>query len=134
MPLNLEKICVEAGVKLTTPRKVILKILEESQDHPSVEELYKRASDVDSSISMATVYRTVSLLHEMDILIRHDFNESFSRYELNDEHHDHLIDIDSGEIVEFHNEKLEALKEKIAHDMGYDLMDHRLELYAKKRK
>lgn len=133
MSKNLESICTKAGLKLTTPRKTILKVLEDSKDHPSVEEIYQRASGIDSSVSMATVYRTVAMLHEMDVLIRHDFNESFSRYELNDDHHDHLIDIDSGEIVEFHNEELEALKEKIAKDMGYDLMDHRLELYAKKR-
>lgn len=133
MSKDLESICTKAGLKLTTPRKTILKVLEESKDHPSVEEIYQRASEIDSSVSMATVYRTVAMLHEMDVLIRHDFNESFSRYELNDDHHDHLIDIDSGEIVEFHNEELEALKEKIAKDMGYDLMDHRLELYAKKR-
>ena len=133
MSKDLESICTKAGLKLTTPRKTILKVLEDSKDHPSVEEIYQRASGIDSSVSMATVYRTVAMLHEMDVLIRHDFNESFSRYELNDDHHDHLIDIDSGEIVEFHNEELEALKEKIAKDMGYDLMDHRLELYAKKR-
>ncbi len=134
MPLNLEKICTDAGLKLTLPRKAVLKVLEESKDHPSVEEIYKRASSLDNSISMATVYRTVAMLHEMNILIRHDFNESFSRYELNDDHHDHLIDIDSGEIVEFHSDELEALKEKIAQDMGFELVDHRLELYAKKRK
>ena len=132
--MNLEKICIDAGLKLTLPRKAVLKVLEDSKDHPSVEEIYKRATNLDSSISMATVYRTVAMLHEMDILIRHDFNESFSRYELNDDHHDHLIDIDSGEIVEFHSDELEALKEKIAQDMGFDLVDHRLELYAKKRK
>lgn len=133
MSKDLESICTKAGLKLTTPRKTILRVLEGSKDHPSVEEIYQRASGIDSSVSMATVYRTVAMLHEMDVLIRHDFNESFSRYELNDDHHDHLIDIDSGEIVEFHNEELEALKEKIAKDMGYDLIDHRLELYAKKR-
>jgi Fur family ferric uptake transcriptional regulator len=133
MSKDLESICTKAGLKLTTPRKTILRVLEGSKDHPSVEEIYQRASGIDSSVSMATVYRTVAMLHEMDVLIRHDFNESFSRYELNDDHHDHLIDIDNGEIVEFHNEELEALKEKIAKDMGYDLIDHRLELYAKKR-
>ena len=134
MPLNLEKICSEAGLKLTNPRKVILKVIEDANDHPSVEEIYQRAAAIDESISMATVYRTVSMLHEMDILVRHDFNESFSRYELNDQHHEHIIDIDTNEIIEFHNEELEALKEKIVNDMGYDLIDHRLELYVKKRK
>jgi len=131
---NLEKICVDAGLKLTTPRKIILKVLMEAKDHPSVEEIYQRASELDKSVSMATVYRTVSMLHEMGVLVRHDFNESFSRYELNDDHHDHIIDVDSGEIVEFHNEELENLKEKLVNDMGYDLIDHRLELYVKKRK
>ncbi len=134
MPHDLEKICAEAGLKLTNPRKVILRVLGESKDHPSVDEIYKRASDIDPSVSMATVYRTVSMLHEMNILIRHDFNESFSRYELNDDHHEHIIDIDTNEIIEFHNEELEALKEKIVNDMGYDLIDHRLELYVRKRK
>ena len=134
MPHDLEKICAEAGLKLTNPRKVILRVLGESKDHPSVDEIYKRASDIDPSVSMVTVYRTVSMLHEMNILIRHDFNESFSRYELNDDHHEHIIDIDTNEIIEFHNEELEALKEKIVNDMGYDLIDHRLELYVRKRK
>lgn len=134
MGLNLEELCIDAGFKITRPRKVILRILEEANDHPSVDEIYQRANEIDDTISMATVYRTVAMLHEMDILIRHDFNESFSRYELNDNHHDHLIDVDSGEIIEFHNDELEKLKEKIAHDMGFDLMDHRLDLYAKKRK
>ncbi|MGB1076747.1 MAG: Fur family transcriptional regulator [Bdellovibrionales bacterium] len=133
MSLNLEKLCADAGLKLTNPRKAILKVLEDAQDHPSVEEIYQRASEIDSSVSMATVYRTVSMLHEMDILVRHDFNESFARYELNDNHHEHIVDIDTGEIIEFHNEELEALKEKIVNDMGYDLVDHRLELYVKKR-
>jgi len=137
MTEHLEKICAEAGLKLTTPRKVILEVLTETKDpsyHPSVEEIYQEASSRDKSISMATVYRTVSLLHEMGVLVRHDFNESFSRYELNDDHHEHLIDVDTGEIIEFQNEELEALKEKIVNDMGYDLVDHRLELYVKKRK
>ena len=134
MSKNLEKICSEAGLKLTNPRKVILKVLETANDHPSVDEIYQRSAEIDKSVSMATVYRTVSMLHEMGVLIRHDFNESFSRYELNDDHHDHMIDIDSNEIIEFHSEELETLKEKIVNDMGYDLIDHRLELYVKKRK
>lgn len=130
---NLELMCSRAGLKLTTPRKTILKVLGEAKDHPSVEEIYQRASGIDKSVSMATVYRTVSMLHEIGILIRHDFNESFARYELNNDHHDHIINVDNGEIIEFHNEELETLKEKIVNDMGYDLIDHRLELYVKKR-
>ncbi len=134
MSANLEQLCIDAGLKLTKPRKVILSVISDAKDHPSVDEIYQRSKDVDDTISMATVYRTVSMLHEMNILIRHDFNESFSRYELNDNHHEHIIDVDSGEIIEFHNEELEELKRKIVHDMGYDLVDHRLELYVKKRK
>ncbi len=134
MSVNLEQLCIDAGLKLTKPRKVILAVVSEAKDHPSVDEIYQRSKDVDDTISMATVYRTVSMLHEMNILIRHDFNESFSRYELNDSHHEHIIDVDSGEIIEFHNDELEELKKKIVHDMGYDLVDHRLELYVKKRK
>lgn len=126
--------CTSAGLKMTGQRKVILKVLDESEDHPSVETVYERARKIDDSISIATVYRTLNLLDEMDLVIRHEFQESFSRFEVNMEHHHHLIDLDSGEVVEFQNEELELLKEKIAEELGYELVDHRLELYGRKIK
>jgi Fur family ferric uptake transcriptional regulator len=117
---------------MTGQRKIILQVLDEAMDHPSVETVYERAKLKDSSISIATVYRTLSLLDEMDLIVRHEFKENFSRYEVNMEHHHHLIDLESGEVIEFQNSELEKLKEKIARDLGFDLIDHRLELYGKK--
>src|SRR5690606_5161000 len=114
--------------------KVILQILSDSPDHPSVEDVYERARASDDSISIATVYRTLALLDELDLVIRHEFQEGYSRYELNWDHHHHLIDLETGKVVEFQNAELEALKEKIAHELGYELIDHRLELYGKKLK
>lgn len=131
---ELEQRCADAGLKMTGPRKVILKVLEEADDHPSVETVYERAREIDATISIATVYRTLNMLDEMDIVTRREFNESFSRYDTNMEHHHHLIDLESGEVIEFQNEALEILKEKIAADLGYDLIDHRLELYGRKKK
>ena len=131
---DLEERCAEAGLKMTGQRKVILKVLGDSQDHPSVEDVYERAKDLDSSISIATVYRTLSLLDELDLVIRHEFQEGYSRYEVNWDHHHHLVDLETGKVVEFQNEELERLKVKIAHDLGYELVDHRLELYGKKLK
>lgn len=131
---ELEQRCVEAGLKMTAPRKVILKVLTESEDHPSVETVYERAKKIDDTISIATVYRTLSLLDELELVTRHEFNESFSRYEVNMEHHHHLIDLDSGQVYEFQNEALEKLKHKIAEDMGFELIDHTLELYGRKKK
>lgn len=125
--------CANAGLKMTGQRKVILKVLDEAEDHPSVETVYDRARAIDDSISIATVYRTLNLLDEMDLVVRHEFKESFSRFEVNMEHHHHLIDLESGEVVEFQNEELERMKEKIAEELGYDLIDHRLELYGRKR-
>lgn len=131
---ELETRCAEAGLKMTGQRRVILKVLGESQDHPSVEDVYERAKGIDSSISIATVYRTLNLLDELDLVIRHEFQEGYSRYEVNWDHHHHLIDLETGKVIEFQNDELEKLKEKIAHDLGYDLVDHRLELYGKKLK
>lgn len=131
---ELEQRCVDAGLKMTGPRKTILRVLGESVDHPSVEAVYERAKAVDPSISIATVYRTLNMLDELDLVTRHEFNESFSRYETNTEHHHHLIDMESGEVIEFQNPELEELKERIARELGYDLIDHRLELYGRKRK
>lgn len=131
---DLEQRCAEAGLKMTGQRKVILKVLGTAEDHPSVEDVYERAKKLDDSISIATVYRTLSLLDELDLVIRHEFQEGYSRYELNWDHHHHLIDLDTGKVVEFQNDELEKLKVKIAKELGYDLVDHRLELYGKKIK
>ena len=133
--VNLEEKCVEAGLKMTEPRKVILDILGHAKDHPSVEEVYERAKKKDSSISMATVYRTLGLLDELGLVFRHEFNDSdHARYEVNSEHHHHLIDLDSGKVVEFQNQEIEDMKVKIAADLGYELIECRLELYGKKIK
>ncbi len=129
---DLEQRCTQAGLKMTGQRRTILQVLTEAEDHPSVEMVYERAKKMDQSISIATVYRTLSLLDEMDLIVRHEFKENFSRYETNTEHHHHLIDLESGQVIEFMNAELEALKEKIARDLGFELIDHRLELYGKK--
>lgn len=131
---DLEQKCAEAGLKMTEQRKVILRVLDGASDHPSVEDVYDRAKAIDSSISIATVYRTLSLLDELDLVIRHEFQEGYSRYEVNWDHHHHLIDLETGQVVEFQNDELEKLKKKIAKELGYDLVDHRLELYGKKIK
>lgn len=131
---ELEQRCAEAGLKMTGQRKTILQVLGSAQDHPSVEDLYERAKKIDDTISIATVYRTLNLLDELELVIRHEFQEGYSRYEVNWDHHHHLIDLETGKVVEFQNDELEKLKHKIAHDLGYDLVDHRLELYGKKIK
>lgn len=131
---DLEQRCTAAGLKMTGQRRVILKVLDAASDHPSVEDVYDRAKDIDSSISIATVYRTLSLLDELDLVIRHEFQEGYSRYEVNWDHHHHLVDLETGKVIEFQNDELEKLKIKIARDLGYDLVDHRLELYGKKLK
>jgi Fur family ferric uptake transcriptional regulator len=128
---QLERLCGQKGLRMTEQRRVIAHIIKEADDHPDVEELYKRASSVDSKISISTVYRTVKLLEEAGILVRHDFKEGRARYEeIRDEHHDHLIDITTGKIVEFVNPEIEALQKKIAESLGYKLVDHKMELYA----
>lgn len=126
--------CVSAGLKMTGQRKVIIGVLESSTDHPSVEMVYERAKAEDSSISLATVYRTMNLLDELDLVIRHDFNESFSRYDVNVDDHYHLIDTENDEVIEFENSEVEAIVTKVAAELGFDLIDHRLELYGRKRK
>ena len=128
----MEERCAAAGLKMTGQRRTILKILEETEDHPSVETVYERAKAADSTISIATVYRTLSLLEEMDLIVKREFNESFARYDTNTDHHHHLIDMESGEVIEFKNEELEILKRKIAQELGYELLDHRLDLYGRK--
>ena len=135
MQSNIEKKCKSKGVKLTDQRKIIAKVMSESNDHPNVDELYNRVSKIDKKISIATVYRTIKLFEESGILIRHDFKEGKSRYEpTTEEHHNHLIDIKSGEIVEFVDKDIEELQKKVAEKLGYKLVDHKLELYASKIK
>ena len=132
---SIEKKCIAKGVKLTEQRKIIAKVMSESEDHPDVDELYKRVSKIDSKISIATVYRTVKLFEESGILAKHDFKGGKARYEtLNESHHDHLIDIKTGEIIEFVDEEIEKLQEKVAKKYGYELVDHKLELYGIKKK
>lgn len=133
-PSLLEQECARAGLKITGQRRLILRVLADSADHPSVEDVYKRAVALDPSVSMATVYRTLSLLDELDLVIKHEFKEGFARFEVNAEHHHHLIDLETGEVIEFQNEKLERLKEEIARELGYELIDHTLELYGRKIK
>ena len=123
--------CEAQGLRLTEQRRTIAAVLEEASDHPDVEELYKRASAADPRISLATVYRTVKLFEESGILEKHEFGDGRARYETADrEHHDHLIDMHSGEVIEFVDPEIEALQEKIAEKLGYRLMGHRLELYG----
>ncbi|NNG05489.1 MAG: transcriptional repressor [Inquilinus sp.] len=131
---DFERQCVDAGLKMTGQRRVILQVLTESADHPSVEEVHQRTKQVDASISIATVYRTLHLLDEMNLVQRHDFNDNFSRFEVNLEHHHHLIDLESGRVIEFQNDELEELKERIAAELGFELVDHRLELYGRRKK
>ena len=131
MPTRLEELCVQKGLKMTEQRRVISRVLSESTDHPDVEQVYRRAVEIDPKISIATVYRTVRLFEEANVIERLDFGDGRSRFEENrEEHHHHLIDLQSGEVIEFVNEELERLKERIARDLGYELIGHRLELYG----
>ena len=128
---RLEKLCIDKGMRMTEQRRVIARVLSRSEDHPDVEELHRRAHAVDPHISIATVYRTVRLFEESGIIERHDFRDGRSRYEETpDHHHDHLIDMKSGKVVEFIDEEIEALQAAIARRLGYRLIDHRLELYG----
>ena len=135
MPDRIEKLCVDKGLRMTDQRRTIARVLSEADDHPDAEELHRRASAEDNRISLATVYRTVRLFEEAGIIERHDFRDGRSRYEeAPDEHHDHLIDMNSGEVIEFYDEEIERLQEAIARKLGYKLVDHRLELYGTKLK
>lgn len=128
---TLEDICAEKGMRMTEQRRVIARVLQASDDHPDVEELYRRSAAVDPNISISTVYRTVRLFEDAGIIERHDFRDGRARYEtLPEEHHDHLIDLRSGTVIEFTNEEIERLQQRIAEELGYRLVDHRLELYA----
>ena len=131
MASRIERLCLEKGLKMTDQRRVIAQVLSESADHPDVEEVHQRAVEADQRISIATVYRTVKLWEEADILERHDFGDGRARYEEAPEsHHDHLIDIKTGEVIEFQNEEIERLQKEVAARLGYKLVGHRLELYG----
>ena len=135
MEVDIESKCIQKGVRLTEQRKLIAKVMSESESHPDVAELHKKVSKFNSAISIATVYRTVKLFEEAGIVAKHDFKGNKSRYEqAPEEHHDHLIDINSGEITEFVNEEIEKLQKQVAEKLGYKLVDHRLELYGSKIK
>ncbi len=131
----IENKCIKKGVRLTGQRKLVARVMSESNDHPDVDELHKRVSKIDSKISIATVYRTVKLFEEAGVVAKHDFKGTKARYEeVSEEHHDHLIDVNTGEIIEFVNEEIEKLQGKVAEKLGYKLVDHRLELYGSKIK
>lgn len=130
----LEKKCIERGLRMTEQRRVIARVLSDATDHPDAEEVYNRASGLDPKISLATVYRTVRLFDEAGIIETHDFRDGRARYEIADsDHHDHLIDVQTGDVIEFMDEDIEELQKKIAEKLGYDLVDHRMELYGRKK-
>ena len=132
---DIEQKCISKGVKLTGQRKIIARVMSEAEDHPDVDELYNRVTKIDSKISIATVYRTVKLFEEAGILAKHDFKGGKARYEeISESHHDHLIDIKTGEIIEFVDDEIEKLQKKVAEKYGYELVDHKLELYGIKKK
>jgi Fur family ferric uptake transcriptional regulator len=129
--IDLEALCAEKGLRITEQRRVIARVLSEAEDHPDVEEVHVRSAAIDPGISIATVYRTVRLFEEAGILERHDFGDGRSRYEAApDTHHDHLIDVESGRVIEFVDEEVEALQQRIAEKLGFRLVDHRMELYG----
>lgn len=130
-PSRIEQLCLEKGMKMTGQRRIIARVLSEATDHPDVEEVYRRSAGLDPRISIATVYRTVRLFEEANILERHDFGDGRSRYEeATDEHHDHLIDIQSGQVIEFRSQEIEALQKQVAEQHGFRLVGHRLELFG----
>ncbi len=124
--------CLEAGVRMTNQRRIIIELIDNADDHPDVDTIYRRAIEIDGTISLATIYRTVGVLEQAGIIDKLEVGDGKARYELSGEHHEHLVDVDSGEIHEFQHEELEALKEKIARDMGFELVGHRLELFGRK--
>ncbi len=130
---DLEQHCIDAGLKMTGQRRVILQVLGEANDHPSVETVHRRSKEIDASISIATVYRTLNVLDELNLVRRHEFNENRARFETNLALHHHVIDVGSGEVLEFQDKKLEVLIERIAARLGFELVDHKLELYGRKK-
>ena len=134
MPNWIERKCSEHGLRMTEQRKVIAQVLSNADDHPDAEELYSRSAAIDPKISLATVYRTVRLFSDAGIIETHDFRDGRARYETaDDDHHDHLIDVQTGDVIEFMDEEIEELQKKIAEKLGYELVDHRLELYGRKK-
>lgn len=132
---KIEKLCIDKNMRMTEQRRVIARVLSTAKDHPDVEEVYRRTAKIDQKISIATVYRTVRLFEEAGILERHDFRDGRARYELAESHHhDHLIDLETGNVIEFQNDEIEKLQEKIAAELGFNLVDHRLELYGSPKK
>lgn len=135
MSSRIEQLCIERGLKMTEQRRTICRVLSESSDHPDVEQVYRRAVAHDPKISIATVYRTVRLMEEANILRKHDFGDGRARFEeSSSDHHDHLIDLNSGEVIEFTNDEIEKLQEMVAKKLGYQLIGHKLELYGVKKK
>ena len=131
MPSRLEQLCLDKGLKMTEQRRVIARVLSDSADHPDVEAVHRRANEIDPKISIATVYRTVRLFEEANILARHDFGDGRARYEeMPTDHHDHLIDLQTGRVIEFRNEEIERLQKRVARDLGFSLVGHKLELYG----
>lgn len=131
MTSRLEQLCLDKGMKMTDQRRLIARVLSESLDHPDVEEVYRRAAELDQNVSIATVYRTVRLFEEAGILERHDFGDGRARYEeTRDDHHDHLIDVRNGKVIEFSNEEIERMQREVARQLGFRLVGHRLELYG----
>jgi Fur family transcriptional regulator, ferric uptake regulator len=131
MPSRLEQLCIEKGLRMTEQRRIIARVLSDSADHPDVEAVHRRATEIDPKISIATVYRTLRLFEEANILARHDFGDGRARYEeATSDHHDHLIDVQSGRVIEFRSDKIEQLQREIAEHLGYKLVGHRLELFA----
>ncbi|SDR24859.1 Fur family transcriptional regulator [Pseudovibrio sp. Tun.PSC04-5.I4] len=129
--MTLIEMCAHKGMRMTDQRRVIADVIQTSEDHPDVEELYRRASHIDPKISISTVYRTVKLFEDSGIIERHDFRDGRSRYEtVSDEHHDHLIDLRTGDVIEFRSEEIEKMQEEVARKLGFKLVDHRLELYG----
>ena len=126
--------CLQSGIRMTSQRQIIVGVIEGSEDHPDVDQLHRRAVAEDNTISIATVYRTVKLLEEAGVIDRLEFGDGRARYEESGQHHEHLVDVETGEVIEFYHAELEALKEQIAHDMGYELVDHSLELFGRKFK
>ena len=131
---NIEKKCIQFGLRMTEQRKIIARVLSASDDHPDAEELYRRTNKINQKISLATVYRTLKLFNDNGILEKHEFKDGKSRYEtIPTNHHDHLIDIETGNVIEFHDEEIEQLQERIADNLGYNIVNHRLEIYAVKK-
>jgi Fur family ferric uptake transcriptional regulator len=134
LPSTIEQSCIDHGLRMTDQRRIIARVLSDATDHPDAEEIYKRASQLDPKISLATVYRTVRLFDEAGIIETHDFRDGRARYELAEgEHHDHLIDVQTGDVIEFVDDEIEELQKRIAEKLGYELVDHRMELYGRKK-